>query len=61
MRVKLLTRDGGFVKEFEIPPFMIPPEILVWGSRSFVLQPSGEYREGMAYYCLEGTTCVEVH
>ena len=36
MKVKLFTRDGGFVHSAEIPPFNEPPTIIIWGQRFFV-------------------------
>lgn len=57
MKIKLFTRDGGFVRDGEIPPFLIPPEVITWGSRTFVHdekftplhgEPTG-YVEGLAY------------
>lgn len=45
---------GGFVVEGEIPPFNIPPEVLMWGARLFVFVSTEEdtgvylYREAFA-------------
>lgn len=36
MKIKLFTRDGGFVRDAEIPPFVLMPEVMLWGSRIFV-------------------------
>lgn len=36
MKIKLITRDGGFVRDAEIPPFTPPPEVVTWGTRVFV-------------------------
>ncbi len=36
MKIKLLTRDGGFVRDGEIPPFHPPPQVITWGTRCFV-------------------------
>jgi hypothetical protein len=44
MRVKLLTRDGGFVREGNTPPFHPPPEAMIWGTRIFMRR--GEYEPG---------------
>jgi hypothetical protein len=58
MKIKLFTRDGGFVRDGEIPPFLIPPEVITWGSRSFVFSEDPQYTdagavagyvEGLAY------------
>lgn len=64
MKIKLLTRDGGFVHQAEIPPFAPPPEVIGWGSRIFVRRDESEsdrervitvvYREGLAYVLTEG-------
>lgn len=51
-KIRLLTRDGGFVHEAEVPRFTPPAEVLVWGARVFVRRENGEYREGMAFYVL---------
>lgn len=66
MLVRLVTRDGSSVLSpslREIPPFVIAPEVLVWGDRVFVLHrpPPGAtgpvtYVEGMAFHCVEGVT-----
>jgi hypothetical protein len=52
MKINLLTRDGEFVTEVEIPMFKLMPEVLVWGERTFVYSPGvlGAYYEGFAYY-----------
>lgn len=56
MIVELQTGDGGLVGRFEIPPFQILPEILVWGSRTFVNNGMANdvpiYREGLAFVIL---------
>ena len=61
MKLKLMTRDGGFVRDGEIPPFTPPPEVITWGSRVFVHEHAHRpgavpltdvpltYVEGMAY------------
>jgi hypothetical protein len=35
MRVQLYTRDGEFVVEGLIPPFLEWPQVILWGSRIF--------------------------
>lgn len=42
MLVRLYTRDGGFVVEKFIPPFKVPPEIIAWGERVFVLDANSD-------------------
>lgn len=55
MKIKLLTKDGGIVREGEIPPFNPPPEVLTWGSRVFarnlfdIQDGPIDYLEGLAY------------
>lgn len=56
MKVKLFTRGGGFVREAEIPPFVLQPEVVTWGARVFVQDDTYTmtddavgYVEGMAY------------
>lgn len=48
-KVKLYTRDGGFVVEINILPFKIYPEAIMWGERMFIKTPGGEYREGFMW------------
>lgn len=56
MKVMLTTRNGDFVSEVALPPFMPPAEIVVWGQRYFVLsnevQTADElvYREALPWY-----------
>jgi hypothetical protein len=59
MKIKLFTRDGGFVHEALIPPFKPAPEVITWGARVFVrndVYAIGDeatgYVEGMAYAVL---------
>lgn len=57
MKIKLFTRDGGFVRDGMLPPFLIPPEVISWGARVFVLDATQmgdaddptHYKEGMLY------------
>ncbi len=37
MEGKLITRSGEFVTAFMMPPFMLLPEVCVWGERLFCL------------------------
>jgi hypothetical protein len=54
-KVRLITRDDGFVAEVIIPFFNPPAEVLIWGERCFVFQHEhhagrrGIYREGMMW------------
>lgn len=66
MKIKLYTmrmedshrKPAGFVAEFEIMPYMILPEIVLWGNRSFFLYNDEEavYVEGLALVLAEGLT-----
>jgi len=57
MKIQLLTRDHGFVRDGEIPPFRPAPEVITWGSRVFVHDETANvedpevevYIEGLAY------------
>jgi len=50
MEVELITESGGLVGRFDIPPFQIPPEVLIWGARVFKWVGDGTvYRE--VFYC----------
>ncbi len=70
MKVKLEVPGGGLVGTFGIPPFAKLPEVIVWGSRIFVLheprdgRPLAEvapvYREGLAYVIPSGQLEVDV-
>jgi hypothetical protein len=46
---RLLTRTGEFVVKVMVPPFSPPAEVINWGSRYFVRQSNGEYREGIVW------------
>lgn len=49
-KVKLTTRDGGFVTEIQIPVLNPPYEVVAWGNRVFVWDgPTQTYREGLMY------------
>ena len=34
-QVELLTTDGRFVTNGTIPPFDVPPDVIIWGDRIF--------------------------
>ena len=50
--VRLETSDGRFVAEVEVPPFTTPPDVLIWGNRTFIYEsnrpPQPVYRECFA-------------
>lgn len=50
-KVKLSTDDGRHVHAILMPPFKDLPDVVLWGSRSFLLWDSEgpEYRECFAY------------
>ena len=64
MRITLKTKNGGFVRTAEIPPFALPPEIIMWGARMFVRDAAQlgdadapvEYLEGLMYPLIDGVT-----
>lgn len=47
--VRLLTRSGEFVTEVEVPAFILPPDVIQWGSRHFLHITAEEYSEGLLY------------
>lgn len=54
--IRLETRTGELVAEKEIPPFNMPPEIILWGDRTFIRCPIADepqefiiFREAFAY------------
>lgn len=55
--VRLDTKDGLFITEIEILPFLEMPDVIVWGERHFVPKSSygsngttkHVYREAFAY------------
>jgi hypothetical protein len=52
LEVQLVTSDGGFVGNFQIPPLQKLPEVIIWGSRVFHLDEPDKtplYREVFAY------------
>lgn len=57
VKIPLLTKDGGYVSTVLVLPMNPMPEILVWGSRSFVkivdTPEKLEYREGLAIYATQ--------
>lgn len=44
---RLMTRHGEYVVTAQIPRHNPPAEIVLWGSRHFVLNGEGQYREGI--------------
>lgn len=55
MIVRLYTKSGGFVAVTQMPPFNPPPEMILWGARSFFYQSydavlgEASYREGIVW------------
>lgn len=54
--VKLITPNRDHVARIKIPPFVTPPEIIVWGARAFYRKPEpfptdriAEYAEVFCY------------
>jgi hypothetical protein len=54
LEVTLYTRDGREVVRVTVPPFELPPEVILWGARYFVRRGDGLYYEGMCWPILEG-------
>jgi hypothetical protein len=52
MKAELLTKQGEHVANIEMPFFMTPPEIVVWGQRHFIHddRPFVESENGLTYY-----------
>jgi hypothetical protein len=52
MKAELLTKQGGHVASIEMPFFMTPPQVVVWGERIFVHddRPFVESEHGHTYY-----------
>ena len=49
-KIQLYTRDGGFVGDFEVPPFKgLPQVIILEGSRVFLFQGGTRYNECFFY------------
>lgn len=48
-RVNLFTREGALVTTVSIPKFQLMPEVINWGTRFFVANQDGQYREGMLW------------
>jgi hypothetical protein len=53
MKIRLVTRDGGHVRDGEIPPLLHPPEVITWGSRAFV-RFTQDVRTGLPQLYVEG-------
>jgi len=63
MKIQLLTAAGELVHEAAILPFLIAPEVILWGTRVFVFRGSVErdetvwrYHEGLLYPLIDGVT-----
>lgn len=55
VQVKLHTYDEREVTTVTTPPFIIPPEGVIWGQRCFFLRPNGKYCEGLLYPIIDWT------
>lgn len=49
VKVSLKTRCGAPVAMVDVPPFVTPPKVIVWGDRVFCLDALGEHRECFVY------------
>lgn len=52
-KVQLFAPTGAFVATVQVPRFSMPPEVLIWGGRAFVLK-AGRYVESFAYVVVGG-------
>jgi len=50
VKAVLLTRDGSFVEEVDVPFFITPPGVLVWGQRFFVPFDKADGEANVAYF-----------
>jgi hypothetical protein len=63
--VRLETRDGRYVVTLKMPPFVVWPEAVQWGQRTFFLHDQGGdfgipvYREGLLWWAPPGTEAIE--
>ncbi len=50
--ITLYANDGGLVTKLEMPPFIHPPDVVLWGQRTFIrdLEVSTNYVECFAWY-----------
>ena len=61
MEIHLETRDGRFVSYATIPPMTPPPEMVLWGERTFVQTATHDehvcqiYREGITWFIKDAT------
>ena len=54
-KAKLLTTDGRYVCTAILPPFVTPPEVLVWGIRAFKYVPRTPGQKDVYYECFAYT------
>ncbi len=55
---KLYNAEGNYVTTVEVPPFLVPVQIILWGSHIFVFTPlapatpnEGQYLEARGMCC----------
>lgn len=61
MRVRLYTRDGGYVTTAHIPPFDPAPEVILFGSRVFVKAATSQVDgDGQLHYRYEEGHAVSI-
>lgn len=51
----LYTRDGQAVVTVNVPHFNPMTEVIIWGTRVFVLSDDSKYIEGMSWVCPPGS------
>lgn len=55
-----LEKDGAFVSNVWVPPFLTPPEVITWGIRTFERHgPGGVYSEVFAYHVADSCTAYD--
>jgi hypothetical protein len=55
----IYTNDGKFVANILVPPWKIPPEMLVWGERFFIRRKNGDYTEALGSMHVLPRTAIE--
>jgi hypothetical protein len=54
--VKLYTRGGDYVATVQAPPFNPQAEAIGWGTRFFMRDGQGNYREGIVWFASDDHT-----
>ena len=51
-KIRLESTEGVLVKEGLIPEFVVPPQVIFWGIRTFMKYNEDTYREVFAFTLL---------